>query len=146
MEAVEALMLLFDRPLVLPALPALPVQPVLGVEFPALVVPVREILDAADESKKLGNDNALNRLEDYVELFSTSCPVRKGRSSQVRGREEKRIEREGGMHVCARVFVRMRATCTMYFLSLPTVASTRAAATGLLLLLPSHFKPFRSPA
>ncbi|CAN0580223.1 unnamed protein product, partial [Ectocarpus sp. 12 AP-2014] len=35
--------------------------------------------------EELGREEALHRFDDYVELVSTSCPVRKRASSQVRG-------------------------------------------------------------
>ncbi|CAM9956195.1 unnamed protein product [Ectocarpus sp. 8 AP-2014] len=46
------------------------------------MVPVWQVLDAADVSQKLGRDDALHRLHDCVHYFTTSCPVRKGASSQ----------------------------------------------------------------
>ncbi|CAB1100807.1 unnamed protein product [Ectocarpus sp. CCAP 1310/34] len=79
MEAVEALMLLFDRP---PVQLALPAQPAQGVDLPAPMVPAWQVLDAAAVSQKLGRDDALEQLRDYVHYFSTGSPVRQGASSQ----------------------------------------------------------------
>ncbi|CAN0003925.1 unnamed protein product, partial [Ectocarpus sp. 12 AP-2014] len=46
------------------------------------MVPVWQVVHAADVSQKLGRDDALHRLDDCVHYFSTSSPIRKGASSQ----------------------------------------------------------------
>ncbi|CAM9432058.1 unnamed protein product, partial [Ectocarpus sp. 13 AM-2016] len=71
--------LIFDRQ---PVQLALPAQPAQGVDLPAPMVPVSQVVHAADVSQKLGRDDALHRLDDCVHSFSTSSPVRKGASSQ----------------------------------------------------------------